>query len=216
MTNPIVIFDMDGTITDSAPLIMESINYTLVKLGRSAQLPAQLPRWVGPPLAVSFRDYAGFSADEVAVAIATYREHYAKHMFDVPLFPGIKELLENFQKAGVPLAIATSKLERLALPIVEELGLSKYFSYVCGAKDDGVNHAKADLVQEVLEFFRSQGTKFDCAYMIGDRIYDIEAGKANGIYTIGVSWAGSDLSEFAEATYIARTPADIFSFVLGK
>ncbi|EEH64063.1 HAD hydrolase, family IA, variant 1 [Gleimia coleocanis DSM 15436] len=214
METPIVIFDLDGTLTDSAPLIMESINYALEKIGKPRETPADLPRWVGPPLAVSFRDFAFVPETGIADAIAAYRENYGKYMFDVPLFEGVIPMLDALKAAGVPMAIATSKVERLARPIVTEVGLGDYFSYVCGAKDDGAHHTKTDLIKEVLDYFASRGYSTAEAYMVGDRIYDIEGGNENSVNTIGVGWAGTDETEFSKATYIAPTPADLVKIVL--
>lgn len=216
MTTPIVIFDLDGTLTDSAPLIMESINYALQKVGKPQETAENLPRWVGPPLAVSFRDFANIPAEGIAEAIAAYRENYGKFMYDVPIFPGIIAMLDLLKSAGVPLGIATSKVERLAVPIVEKVGLSSYFQYVCGAKDDGAHHTKADLIREVMDFFATEGHSLDRVFMVGDRIYDIEGGQANAINTIGVGWAGTDEAEFTQATFIAKTPADLADFVLNR
>lgn len=214
MSTPILIFDLDGTLTDSAPLIKESINYALEKIGKNKQKPEELDRWVGPPLAVSFRDYAGIPDTGIAEAIAAYRENYSKFMYDVPLFPGIIEMLDDFKAAGIPMGIATSKVERLAKPIVNKVGLAGYFQYICGAKDDGAHHTKADHVKEVLEYFHSQGHATEKTYMVGDRIYDIEGGRANDINTIGVAWAGTDLTEFTQATHIAHTPDHLVTLIL--
>lgn len=214
MPTPIVIFDLDGTLTDSAPLIMESINYALLKVGKPAETVENLPRWVGPPLSVSFRDFADIPPEGIAEAIAAYREHYGKFMYDVPVFPGIIAMLDVLKSAGVPLGIATSKVERLAVPIVEKIGLSPYFDYICGAKDDSPHHTKAQHIREVMDFFATRGLSLEQVFMVGDRIYDIEGGQANSINTIGVGWAGTDETEFATATYVASTPEDLANFVL--
>lgn len=195
---------------------MESINYALAKIGKPQEAPEDLPKWVGPPLAVSFRDYANVPPEGIADAIAAYRENYGKHMFEVPIFPGVKELLENLQAAGIPMGIATSKVQRLAIPIVHEIGLGNYFAYICGAKDDGAHHTKADHIREVMEYFASQGYSLDSVYMVGDRIYDIEGGVANGINTVGVGWADSDETEFIQATYIVHSPAELQKIILGE
>src|SRR5690606_24798907 len=107
-----VLFDLDGTIADSAPGITASLGYMFAKLGRPVPTPDELRQWVGPPILDSFRDLAGMDPVESAQALAIYREHYLQHgNQNNPIFPGIPSILRAIHRKGLPLSLATSKPE---------------------------------------------------------------------------------------------------------
>ena len=127
---------MDGTITDSAPVILSSFCAAFEDLGIAVPDHATLMRFVGPPLADTFTRYAGLTGDANARAVATYRSHYRTRMHQAPTYEGMPELVRSLNDAGVPLAVATSKRESLAREIIEHSGLGRCFATVSGADEN--------------------------------------------------------------------------------
>ncbi|MDO5721057.1 MAG: HAD hydrolase-like protein [Actinomycetaceae bacterium] len=224
MSYRIALFDLDGTVTDSAEVITRCVNLTLRQLGYPEQAPHELARWVGPPLGVSFHDYANVPPAKIENAIATYRHHYRQFMFESGIFPGVETALSELKEAGLRLAVATSKREDYAAEIVSALHLDQYFEVVAGARTDDPNYTKSIVVSDALErlgltpIYRgslpSTQQVADAGFtgqvmMIGDRHHDIDGGRNNGLDTMGITWSGTDVSEFDNATKVAHTPAQV-------
>ena len=206
-------FDLDGTLTDSAPGIIRSVKYALDKFGIVENDEAALLRFIGPPLPDSFRDFYGFDDEKAALGVKYYREYYADNgIFENSVYEGICELLEMLCKKGHILYLATSKPYEYALRILEKFGLSRFFTGVCGSTMDEKNGGKAFIVSKALELSRAD--KKD-VLMIGDRHHDIEGAAVNGIDSLGVLYGYGNYEEFvaAGATYIANTVSDISNFV---
>lgn len=216
MNLDLVVFDVDGTITDSAAVITSCVTEALEDLGLEPQTKEQLKRWVGPPLSVSFQTFAGVPEEHVDHAIATYRSYYVDRMLSAPLFPGISTALEEIKNAGIPMAVATSKIERLAAPILEHHDVAHYFQHIVGSREDEPNQTKASVISDALERMRADGFDTANAVMVGDRIHDVEGARANGMETIGVLWAGTDPAEFETACCTVRTPEELLEVLLGK
>ncbi|SMH49441.1 phosphoglycolate phosphatase [Rathayibacter oskolensis] len=184
-----ILFDLDGTITDSAPGITGTLVDTFVELGRPVPLPAELLAYVGPPLLDAFRELGGMSVDQAQDALAVYRRRYnAGGLFDSSLYPGVPEVLARIAEAGIPLSLATSKPESAATRILEHYGLAQYFTVICGASEDEVRSAKADVVEEALRRLRELGVDLSAPVMVGDREHDVHGAAAHGIPTIMVEW----------------------------
>lgn len=184
-----ILFDLDGTITDSAPGITGTLVDTFVELGRPVPTPAELLAYVGPPLLDAFRALGGMSVDEAQSALEVYRRRYnAGGLFDSSVYPGVPEVLARIAEAGVPLSLATSKPESAARRVLEHYGLAQYFTVVCGASEDEVRSAKADVVEEALRRLRGLGVDLSSPVMVGDREHDVHGAAAHGIPTIMVEW----------------------------
>src|SRR3954447_21168261 len=123
-----VLFDLDGTIIDSAPGITRSLAYTYERLGLAVPPPAKLLEWVGPPIMDSFRDLAKLDPEQSQRALEIYREHYltSGDAF-APAYPGVIEVLETISSSGIPLSLATSKPEGTATKMLEHLGIVGLF-----------------------------------------------------------------------------------------
>jgi len=205
-----ILFDLDGTIVDSAPGITSTLRYTLDHLGLPVQTPAELLRWVGPPILDSFRDYGHLDADESRYALAVYRDKYAAEgVFDATAYPGVLDVLRAVHAAGVPLSLATSKPESLARLILEDLGVADCFTEITGASEDEVRSKKADVVEEALRRLRDDGADLSNVVMVGDRIHDVEGAAAHGVPTIFVSWGYGTPDEADEALLTAATAAEL-------
>jgi phosphoglycolate phosphatase len=205
-----VLFDLDGTIVDSAPGITSSLAYTFEAMGLPVPSPARLLEWVGPPIMDSFRDLAGFDPLTSARALAIYREHYVlTGVFDADLYPGVPDVLRAIHDAGLPLSLATSKPESTARLILEHYDLTKYFDELTGASEDEVRSAKADVVDEALRRLRVRGADLSRPVMVGDRSHDVHGAAAHEVPTIFVTWGYGSPEETAGTAAVVDTATEL-------
>ncbi|RHR38147.1 HAD family hydrolase [Parabacteroides sp. AF18-52] len=193
-----LLFDLDGTITDSETGITRCVAYALNYFGIQVNDLRELSPFIGPPLLDSFKDFYNFTDEQATVAVAKYRERYAdKGILENELYPGIKELLADAQKNGKTVILATSKPEIFAKRILDHFGLSDYFSFVAGSGLDGSLHTKTDVINYILQ--SNQITNLESVVMIGDRKHDIIGAKNVGIDSIGVLYGFGDYKELSDA-----------------
>lgn len=212
----VILVDLDGTIVDSAPGILESLRFTYRELGLAVPSTEELMRWVGPPIMDSFRDLAHLDAEESARALAVYREHYIVNgAITSPVFRGVPEVLRAIHDAGIPTSLATSKPEAPATLILEKAGLADLFTIITGASADEVRSAKTDVVAEALARLDARGVDLSRPVMVGDRIHDVEGAAERGVPSIGVAWGYGTPDEFVDAIAIAQTPAELRDLLLG-
>ena len=210
------LFDLDGTLTDSAEGITKSVAYALEKFGIIVKDLSELQVFVGPPLVDTFRAYYSMSDEDAHKAVAFYRERFSDiGIFENRVYDGIKELLEELKKQGLTLIVATSKPELFANRIAEHFDIKKYFDIIVGATFDGKISTKKQVIDEV--FARAGITNKAEAVMIGDRRQDTEGAAAAGIDSIGVLYGYGSREELEStgATFIAATPRDIKSILIG-
>ncbi|WP_319451952.1 MULTISPECIES: HAD-IA family hydrolase [unclassified Mycobacterium] len=185
----LVIFDLDGTLTDSADGIVSSFRHALGEIGADVPEGDLANRVVGPPMHHTLSMMGlGERADE---AIAAYRADYVSRGWAMnSVFDGIPDLLADLQAAGVRLAVATSKAEPTARRIIEHFGLDHHFEVVAGATLDGVRASKADVMAHALDQLQPLPER---VLMVGDRSHDVEGASAHGIDTVVVQWGyGAD------------------------
>ena len=200
-----LLFDLDGTLTDSALGITNSVKYALCKFGITENDEKKLCTFVGPPLYDSFRDLYGMSHDDANLAIVYYREYYVSNgLYENSVYKGIRELLERLFNDGRKIILATSKPEGFAREILKNFSLDGYFYEVFGATMDERLCKKDDIIAYALE---KTGISPDDSIMIGDRRYDIEGGRKNYLVTVGVLYGYGTREELvgAGADYIAST-----------
>ncbi len=191
------LFDLDGTITDTGKGIMKSAQYALDEFGFFHEPKEKLRRFVGPPLDQSFREFYGLSQEQALAAVEKYRERYReKGVFESPLYPGMKELLEELSDKAA-LCLATSKPLYFARQILEMRGITSYFTLTAGANLDGTMTDKAQVIGEALRQLGNPPREE--AVMIGDRRQDIVGAKAQGLETIGVRYGYSEAGELESA-----------------
>ncbi len=225
MTNPTttvtrtwtcILFDLDGTLTDSASGITSSLASMFASLGHPVPSPAQLVEYVGPPLLDSLQDMAGMSEEEARRALVVYRADYAEHgAFDSAVFPGIRGLLQRLATAGIPLGVATSKPESQAVRILEHFGLAQYFDVIAGATDDESRSSKGDVVADALRRLGEQGVDLEHTVMVGDRSFDVEGAGEHGLPTILVEWGYGSPAEAAGAIAVVHSTDQLSSLLLG-
>ncbi len=187
----LVIFDLDGTLTDSAQGIVSSFRHALAEVGAEIPDGDLAARIVGPPMHHTLQE---MGLDDPDTAIAVYRADYSARGWILnSLFDGIPGLLADLRAADVRLAVATSKAEPTARRIIEHFGLDEYFEVVAGASPDGVRATKADVMAHALAQLRPLPERI---VMVGDRAHDVEGAAAHGIGTVVVGW-GYGTGDFA-------------------
>jgi phosphoglycolate phosphatase len=203
-----VLFDLDGTLSDSAPGILASLRHAF-DINDLPRLDAETERsLLGPPFYESLPPLIGDAA--LRDVIAAYRERYqAGGMYDTVAYPGIGDVVAALHASGVRLAVATSKPERYAVRIVEYLGFADLFETVGGDEMDGSLGSKALVIDKVLA--RLGRPAPSSVLMVGDRSHDIEGARAHDIDTIGVGWGYATPGELAAArpVEICATTADL-------
>ena len=193
-----LLFDLDGTITDSETGITRCVEYALNHFGIQVNDLRELTPFIGPPLLDSFKDFYNFTDEQAIIATDKYRERYAdKGILENELYPGIKELLADAQKNGRTVILATSKPEIFAKRILDHFRLSNYFSFVAGSGLDGSLHTKTEVINYILQ--SNKITDLKSVVMIGDRKHDIIGAKNTGIDSIGVLYGFGDYKELTDA-----------------
>lgn len=210
----IVLFDLDGTLTDPGEGITNSVAYALNKFGIKVNDKSELYNFIGPPLIDSFMKYYGMSYDDGLKAVEYYREYFGvTGIFENTMFDGIPDLLDTIKKSGRTISLATSKPEQYAVRILEHFNLTQYFDFVGAATMDETRSKKADVIDYTLK--QLSITDKSKVVMVGDRHHDIEGAKQNGIDSIGVLVGYGDKAELenAGATYISENIDDIIKFL---
>lgn len=199
MTKKSILFDLDGTLTDSGEGIMNCAVYALSHFGIGAPPEKELRTFVGPPLTDSFARF-GVPEDQLTEAIRLYRERYIPiGRFENHPYPGIRELLEKLRADGHKLFVATSKPEGMSIEILEHFDLAKYFDSICGASTDLSRNSKEAVIAHLLEECGAQ----ENAIMVGDTAFDVIGAKEHSIPTIGVSWGYGLVEDMEKAGAIA-------------
>ena len=192
-----LLFDLDGTITDSAEGITNSVSYALSHMGISEE-KSKLYRFVGPPLRDSFMEYYGFSEAEAEEGVRLYREYYAKKgIFENKVYPGIEQLLQTCRRDGKKVILATAKPQEYAGQILAYFGLDGYFDDIQGSSMDGSKVQKEDVIRCALE--ENQITDANEALMIGDRRHDVLGSARFGIPCVGVLYGYGSREELASS-----------------
>lgn len=193
-----ILFDLDGTLTESAPGIINSLKYALEKLGIADYDEEILKKFIGPPLAVSFKEFFGFDETGCLRAIDCYREYFSvKGLFENNVYDGVHETLSSLKNSGLKLAVATSKPEVFTKRIIDKFRLTEYFDVICGIPLDNEKMAKSEVISRTLKELgvidKSE------AVMVGDRFYDIDGAHENGIECVGVTYGYGSERELKEA-----------------
>ncbi len=213
MTYNTILFDLDGTLTDPAQGIVNSVIYALEKFGITEDNREKLLKFIGPPLAESFSKYYGFSEKDAYLAVDYYREYYAeKGIFENCLYEGIPQLLSILKTSGKTVVLATSKPEVFAKQILKHFKIDSYFDFVGGSNLDNSRVVKSEVIQYVL----SNLPKIDPlkTIMVGDREHDVFGAAENNLPCVGVLFGYGSREELssAGAIYLATTVNDLKEF----
>ena len=196
MEGKIILFDLDGTLTDSGEGITNCARLALEQFGITA---GDLRHFVGPPLRESFLK-AGVPEDGIEEAITVYRSRYntVGKYENIP-YPGIRTLLKTLNAQGHRLFVATSKPETVSVDILKKFDLFKYFELVCGATFDRSRDTKASVIAYLLD----KAGRCDHIIMVGDTAYDVIGAAAHKIPAIGVSWGYGNVEEMKASGAVA-------------
>lgn len=190
-----ILFDLDGTLTDSGEGIINCAILALKHFGLPIPSRQTLRVFVGPPLHETFIRF-GVPADRAEEAVEVYRSRYIPiGKFENTPYPGIRELLEKLKADGHKLYVATSKPEQMSIDILEHFDLAKYFDRICGASLDTSRTDKA----AVIAYLQELTEKSEHTIMVGDTKFDVIGAKKHGIPTVGVSWGYGSVAELTEA-----------------
>lgn len=206
-----ILFDLDGTLTDSGEGIINCAALALRHFGLPVPDNQKMREFVGPPLDATFIRF-GVPADKTDEAIRVYRSRYTTiGLFENFPYPGIEDALIKLIQQGHRLFVATSKPEEMSVKILEKFGLAKYFEKICGATLDGTRSSKSDVIAYLL----AQADNIAEAIMVGDTTYDVIGAAKHGIDTIGVSWGYGNAANMqaAGAKAIANTMEEMVALI---
>ena len=206
----VVLFDLDGTLTDSKVGITKSVQYALSKFDIREDNLDNLEPFIGPPLSESFQTYYGFEPSQVQDAVDFYREYFSTSgMYENVVYPGIPDLLVDLKSKRKELIVATSKPTVFANQILNTFNLDQYFTAVVGSHLDGTRTSKTEIIAHALSTLGK--SKENGAVMVGDREHDIIGAQGNAIDSIGVTYGYGSLLELQRAnpTHLAHAVEDI-------
>jgi phosphoglycolate phosphatase len=199
MSWDVVLFDLDGTLTDSGLGVGNGVLYALAQMGFPKPTDIELKKYLGPPLWTSFSDYASMNESQIIEAVRLYREYYNETgAYENSVYPGIPELLARLVSDGKRLAVATSKVDYAAVKILQHFNMDHFFEVIAGSDETGELRGTKSLVIEhaLVELRMCDGTS---VVMIGDREHDILGAKEHGIPGIGVLYGYGDRPELESA-----------------
>ena len=210
----IILFDLDGTLSDSGPGIMHSVRYALAKFGITGESDEALRRFVGPPMIPAFMRFYGFTREQATQSLAYYREDYlAGAIYMNTPYEGMEETLRALKARGKALAAATGKPTAMAEDVLRHFGWDKYFDFVAGATMDEKRSAKDDIINYALEALGSPDKSR--VLMVGDRDNDVLGAARAGIDCCGVLYGYGSREELEStgAKFIIEKPEDLLTIV---
>lgn len=209
----ILLFDLDGTLTDPKEGITKCVQYALSHFDIEVEDLNELMCFIGPPLVESFREFYGFDKAKAELAVEKYRERFKDiGIFENGVYDGVIELLKACKQAGKKLCLATSKPEVFAVRILNKYSMSEYFDEVVGSTLDGTINSKDEVICEAFRRLDISNDKLKSnVIMIGDRKHDILGAKKCGIESIGVRFGYAKEGELEEAgaDYIVSTVSEL-------
>ena len=209
-----ILFDLDGTLTDSGLGITKAVQYALGQMGYEVPPRESLFTFIGPPLHKSFAKYCGMDEATAVEAVRQFRVYYNQMggILENEVYTGVRELLRDLKMAGKRLVIATSKPQAAAELVMHHFGLDEFVPEIIGGTDDTRN-TKGKVIAYALREF---GVDPETAVMVGDREHDIQGAAENGIPAIGITWGYGDRAELegAGAKAVFDTPKETVDYIL--
>ena len=207
-----ILFDLDGTITNSYEGIVNAVKFSLDKINFKYD-ESKLISFIGPPLKDSYMNL-GFSEEESKDRIEDFRDYYfRKGMKEMHLYEGIVETIQKLHDKGYKIYLATSKVESSAKKILADNNLLKYFSYAAGATMDQSRVEKEDVIAYLID---ETGIKPEESIMVGDRLHDIEGARLNNIKAIAAGYGFGNEDEYKNAVFVANKSSDVYEYVINQ
>lgn len=210
-----VLFDLDGTLTDSGLGITKAVMYALEQMGCEVPPRESLFRFIGPPLHSSFQKFCGMDEPTSVEAVRQFRIYYNEMggILENTVYDGVHRMLERLKGSGVRLVLATSKPEPAAIRVMRHFGLDAFVPEIVGGRDDASRNTKGKVIAYALGQF---GIDPAGAVMVGDREHDVLGAKENGIPAIGITWGYGDRLELesAGAAAVFDTPDQLADYIL--
>lgn len=215
MEQRLIIFDLDGTLTESGPGVMKSVAYAFEKMNIEAPDEVGLRSFVGPPMVVHLQENYGMSEEDAKTTTEIFRERYNKIGIDEnSLYDGIERLLKKLKEDGHVLSVATSKPQKVAKIVLEQFNIDGYFSYWQGAVNDTGRADKMDIVEGAIDGNGFENKK-DMVFLVGDRKYDAMGASLCKIGFYGAGWGYApegELESFSPLG-IAKTPDELYAMM---
>ncbi len=214
-----ILFDLDGTISDSARGITRCVQYALSKFGIEVKDLSELVCFVGPPPPHMFKEKYGFSDEQALLGLEYFRERYrTKGINENEIYPGVINMLEKLKRAGKVTALATSKPRVFAEHICERYGIAKYLDFISGSELDNSRMEKSDVIEHVLVQLGITDAQKDGTVMVGDRMYDIIGAHQCGIKCVGVTYGYAEDGELREygADHICSSVSSLTEYLLSN
>jgi len=209
-----ILFDLDGTLTDSKEGLFKSFQHALLHFGIDEQDPENLKRFIGPPAHYAFCEFYDFSEEDAIKAIEVFRERFSvKGIYENKLYPGIFNMLKTLKEHGKKVALATAKPEVFAKTVIKYFDIEQFFDCVVGTSLDNTDHNKTFILNQVLKKLNADK---NTSVMVGDRKFDIEAAKECGIASIGAEYGYAPKNELKNcgADFLARSADDLLRLLL--
>ena len=211
-----ILFDLDGTLTDSKPGIVNSLRFALQYSGMDTD-NMNLDKFIGPPIMDTFVNTMGLNHQKAEEITKIYRENYSKTgIYENSLYEGIIEMLAYLKQNGHTVIIATAKPMPFTKIVLDHFNIFQYFSYISASEFEHAFETKQRIIENALE--KCNINDLNTAVMIGDRKYDIIAAKNVGIASIGVLYGYGDYDELSEAgaDYLVENIQDLLKIIKGS
>lgn len=212
-----VLFDLDGTLTDSQEGITKCVHYALEHFGIEETDYEKLKLFIGPPLDDMFMEIYGFTKEQAVEARWKYRERFQTvGMYENTPYDGIVEMLTELKAKGIKLGVATSKPEHFSRKILDKFEMTKYFDSISGADLEGNHVSKPDMIRVAMERLGKAANETEGVLMIGDRVFDVEGAHECGMPCVGVRFGFAKPGELeaAGAEYIVETVDELHKLLL--
>lgn len=206
-------WDLDGTLTDSAPGITHSVRYAMEQMSKPLAPDHDLRCFIGPPLLYSFENFLGLSPADSQRAVDLYRVCYrAGAMLECNVYDGVREVLAELNRRGIVCVLATCKPHEFANRIIEHFDLAKYFAYVSGPEMDGTRNEKHEVIEYAMKKLGISSP--DSVLMVGDRRDDVVGAKKCNMDCVGVLWGFGTREELddAGAKAVIAKPQELLKF----
>lgn len=215
----VVMFDLDGTLSDSAKGVRQCITLALEDMGKPVPDLSDVSLYVGPPLVNTFSTLCKLESKEVQRAMELYREHYDKSgKYENKLYPGIDKVLAQVKKSGAKTVVATSKHEGFAHEVLKYLGILDKFDFVCGSTADGTRKEKADIIRYIMKELKITQTDVKRMVLVGDTKFDAIGARTVNCPFLGVTYGYGTEEQMRKegAARFSKTAEELFSWLFVK